>query len=434
MSTSSNAAVPRVIQFSDLLKAPVVARSGDTVGRLEDVIVRFRGADEYPIVTGYVVDMGGRRVFVSSDAVSAVAPARIELSKNKVDLRGFERRGGEYLLDEDVLDHRFIDVENAELVHAYDIELVESPEGWILARLDTRRPARFFGLIKAGAGQAGRDWKAFEPMIGHGGSLLARRVGGRVNTLKPAEIADLLEDATKEEGGEILDRVRDNPELEADVFEELDSDKASKLFQDMPDAEVAALLGRMRADDAADAIFDLRQSRRRAVLELMPGPQRTKVVTLMGFSPESAGGLMNVDIVSCVLGSSAVDALTAISEAKSLQPEALLKVHVIADNGELVGVVSVIRLLQADRDAPVESIMDDDPVRVSPEADLTDVALLMADYNLALIPVVDEADTVLGVVTYDDVLAALIPEDWRRREPAPRPVRQIASSPDGVSP
>ncbi|MGL5445157.1 MAG: magnesium transporter MgtE N-terminal domain-containing protein, partial [[Mycobacterium] stephanolepidis] len=106
MSTSSNAAVPRVIQFSDLLKAPVVARSGDTVGRLEDVIVRFRGADEYPIVTGYVVDMGGRRVFVSSDAVSVVAPARIELSKNKVDLRGFERRDGEYLLEEDVLDHR----------------------------------------------------------------------------------------------------------------------------------------------------------------------------------------------------------------------------------------------------------------------------------------------------------------------------------------
>lgn len=83
--------------------------------------------------------------------------------------------------------------------------------------------------------------------------------------------------------------------------------------------------------------------------------------------------------------------------------------HVLADNGELVGVVSVIRLLQADGDAAVESIMDDDPVRVAPQADLTDVALLMADYNLALIPVVDEGDRVLGVVTYDDVLAALIP-------------------------
>ncbi|MUM22805.1 magnesium transporter [Mycobacterium sp. CBMA271] len=431
MSTSNSA---RVIQFSDLLKAPVVARSGDTIGRLEDVIVRLRGADEYPVVTGYVVDMGGRTVFVSAEVVSTVASDRIELSKNKVDLRGFERRDGEYLLEEDVLDHRFIDVDNAELVHAYDIELMESAEGWILARLDTRRPARFFGLIRAGAGHAGRDWKAFEPMIGHGGSLLARRVGGRVNTLKPAEIADLLEEATKEEGGEILDRVRANPELEADVFEELDSDKASKLFEDMSDADVAALLGRMRADDAADAIFDLRQSRRRAVLDLMPAPQRTKVVTLMGFSPESAGGLMNVDIVSCPLGSTAGDALGAIAGAKSLQPEALLKIHVLAAAGELVGVVSVIRLLQAESDTAVDSIMDDDPVRVAPEADLTDVALLMADYNLALIPVVDDGDKVLGVVTYDDVLAALIPEDWRRREPAPRPVRQYSSAPDGATP
>lgn len=132
MATSNTAATPRVIQFSDLLKAPVVARSGETIGRLEDVIVRLRGSDRYPLVTGYVVDMGGRTVFISADVVSVVAPDRIELSKNKVDLRGFERRDGEYLLDEDVLDHRFIDVDNAELVHAYDIELQETAEGGFL--------------------------------------------------------------------------------------------------------------------------------------------------------------------------------------------------------------------------------------------------------------------------------------------------------------
>ncbi|WP_438502023.1 magnesium transporter MgtE N-terminal domain-containing protein, partial [Mycobacterium avium] len=67
---------------------------------------------------------------------------------------------------------------------------------------------------------------------------------------KPADIADLLEDADKAEGGEILERVRSDPELEADVFEELDPDKASRLLNDMADDEVAALLGRMRADDA----------------------------------------------------------------------------------------------------------------------------------------------------------------------------------------
>ncbi|WP_182263212.1 CBS domain-containing protein, partial [Rhodococcus sp. UFZ-B548] len=68
-----------------------------------------------------------------------------------------------------------------------------------------------------------------------------------------------------------------------------------------------------------------------------------------------------------------------------------------------------------------------DPVRVTPVADLTEVAVLMADYNLATIPVVDDADHVVGVVTVDDVLEASIPDDWRRREPAPRPIVERAT-------
>ncbi len=83
------------------------------------------------------------------------------------------------------------------------------------------------------------------------------------------------------------------------MFEELDPDKATKLLGDMSDTEVAGVLGRMRADDAADAVAELRQSRRRRVLELMPTGQRTKVITLMGFNPASAGGLMSVDVLSC---------------------------------------------------------------------------------------------------------------------------------------
>jgi len=218
--------------------------------------------------------------------------------------------------------------------------------------------------------------------------------------------------------------VRSNPELEADVFEELDPDKASRLLDDMPDDEVAALLSRMRADDAADAIIDLRQSRRRRVLELMPAPQRTKVITLLGFNPDSAGGLMNVDIVSCGTGATAGEALAVIGSAQAIQPEALLQMHVLNENGRLAGVVSVIALLQANPADMFATLMDSDPVRVTPDADLADVAVLMADYNLHTIPVVDDEDRVLGVVTVDDVLRATIPDDWRRREPGPRPVRE----------
>ncbi|OBI20343.1 magnesium transporter MgtE [Mycobacterium sp. E2327] len=424
MSTSETAK-PRdglpVIHLSQLLRGPVRARSGEVVGRVEDVIVRLRGAHQYPLVTGIVAEVGGRSVFIGSQAIHEFTAEQVVLAKNKVDLRGFERRDGEVLLRADVLGHRLIDVAAVELVRAYDVRLEDTGTGWVLTRLDTRRPPRLFGLIKGSGGQAPRDWKAFEPLIGHVRSDVVRRHWGRVGGFKAAEIADLLEEANKAEGGEILDRVRSDPELEADVFEELDPDKASRLLDDMPDEEVAALLGRMRADDAADAIADLRQKRRRRVLELMPGPQRTKVITLMGFNPESAGGLMNVDFVSCAATATAGTALALIAAARTMQPEALVKVHVLDDGERLAGVVSVITLLQAEPSESVGALMDSDPVRVSADADLTDIALLMADFNLYSIPVVDEQDRVLGVVTVDDILEATIPEDWRRREPAPRP-------------
>jgi CBS domain-containing protein len=419
-----------VIHLSQLLRAPVLARSGEAVGRVEDVIVRLRGADEYPLVTGIVAGVGGRKVFIGSKSIHEYATDRVVLAKNKVDLRGFERRDGEVLLRVDVLGHRLIDVAAVELVRAYDVELEDTGAGWVLARLDTRRPPLLFGLIKRSGGHAARDWKAFEPLIGHARSDAVRRMSGRFGGFKPAEIADLLEDADKAEGGEILDRVRSDPELEADVFEELDPDKASRLLDGMPDGEVAGLLGRMRADDAADAIADLRQSRRRHVLDLMPAPQRTKVITLMGFNPESAGGLMNVDFVSCAATATAGTALALIADARTIQPEALIKMHILDEDKRLAGVVSVVALLQAEATESVGALMDSDPIRVGSEADLTDIALLMADFNLYSIPVVDEQDRMLGVVTVDDVLEATIPEDWRRREPAPRPVREITQNSD----
>ncbi|MGH3558904.1 MAG: CBS domain-containing protein [Mycobacterium sp.] len=363
-----------LIHLSQLLRAPVVTPSGEAVGRVDDVIVRLRGADTYPLVTGIVAGVGGWRVFVGNGSIQRFDPYRVILAHHEVDLRRFGRRDGEVLLRSDVLGYRLIDVPAGELVRAFEVELENTGDGWVLARLDTRRPPRLFGLLKAPGGHAARDWKAFEPLIGHGQSMAVRRVSGRVGALKPAQIADLL--------------------------------------------------SRMRADDAADAVIDLRQFRRRRVLELMPAPQRTKVITLLGFNPDSAGGLMNVDIVSCGAGATAGEALAVIGCAQAVQPESLLQIHVLNEHGQLAGVVSVIALLQTHPADAVARLMDSEPIRLAPDADLADVAVLMADYDLHTISVVDDQDQVLGVVTVDDVLKATIPDDWRRREPGPRPVRE----------
>jgi CBS domain-containing protein len=408
------------VHLSALLRCHVYSGPDEEVGKVDDVIVRLRG-DALPLVTGLVAKVGGRRVYLSIRRISELSEQRVVLAKPKVDLRTFERRDGEVLLREDILGHRLIDVADAELVRAWDIELDETDEGWVVTCLDTRRPPRLFGLIRASKGHPCQDWKAFEPLIGHTPTVRLRSGFGRVRRLKPAQIADLLEDANKQEGEEILDVVHSDPELEADVFEELDPDIANKLFDDMTDEEVADVIGHMRADDAADAIAELEQKRRVKVLDLLPLGVRAKVVTLLGFNAASAGGIMGVEFLAVPADAPVEEALRRLRLAENVQPEALLTVHAVDHANRLAGTVTVIDLLQAEPETPLSDLMDNDPVRVAPDADVVDVTLLMADYNLMTVPVVDADDQLLGVITVDDILEATIPDDWRRREPPPHP-------------
>jgi Mg/Co/Ni transporter MgtE len=265
------------------------------------------------------------------------------------------------------------------------------------------------------------EWVNFEPLIGHASSALLRGPFGRIRRLKAAQIADLLEEASKAEESEILGQVHADPELEADVFEELDEDLATRLLGARTDAEIAAVLNRMRADDAADAISELPQRRRQPVIDLLPPGQRAKVLTLMGFNPTSAGGLMGMDFVAVPEHSLVAEAIAAVSGADNLQPEALTSVHALDTDGTLCGVVKLVTLLQSDQAARISDIFDDDPVRIGADTDLVDVAVLMSDYNLITVPVVDEHREMLGVITVDDVLEVTLPEDWRRREAAQPP-------------
>ncbi|MHB8451993.1 MAG: magnesium transporter MgtE N-terminal domain-containing protein [Mycobacteriales bacterium] len=408
------------MHLSALLGRRLLSPSGEGVGKVDDVIVRLRGGD-YPLVTGLVVKVGGRRVFLPVERIAELLDERVALTTATVDLRSFERRDGEVLLREDILGHRLIDVADTELVRAWDMELQATGEGWVLSCLDTRRPARLFGLIRPAAGHPCQDWKAFEPLIGHTPSVRARATFGRVRRLKPAQIADLLEDASRTEGEEILDVVHADPELEADVFEELDPDIANRLFGDKTDPEVAEVLAHMRADDAADAIAELPQARRQKILDLLPAGTRTKVLTLLGFNSTSAGGIMGVDFLTAPADATVQEALRRIRLAEAVQPEALVTMHAVDDANRLVGTVTVIGLLQAEPGARLAEVIDTDPVRVTPDTDVVDATLLMADYNLMTVPVVDPDNQLLGVITVDDILEATIPDDWRRREPRAHP-------------
>ncbi len=429
MTTTPAAPAPRAgsartLHLSELLRRPL-ERGGESIGRLSDVIVRLRGA-ENPVVTGLVATVGGREVYVPIEQVASFDGEAIKLTSAKLDLRSFERREGEVLLRAELLGHRLIDVETAHLIKAADLELEQRDGDWVLAGVDTRRRSRrlFGARLPVGAEHDDhpfREWSRFEPLIGHTGSALLRGPFARIRRLKPAQIADLIEEASKDEETEILGHVHADPELEADVFEELDEDLAIRLLGARTDTEIAEVLSRMRADDAADAIAELPQARRQPVLDLLPAGQRTKVLTLMGFNPTSAGGLMGVDFLAVSADVQVREALDAVARSASLQPEALTSVHAVDERGRLRGVARLVSLVQSDPEARIRDIYDDDPVRVGADTDVVDVAVLMSDYNLITIPVVDERRKMIGVITVDDVLEVTLPDDWRRREAAQPP-------------
>jgi uncharacterized protein YrrD len=416
---ASTAAAPPILHLSALVGRPLRDSDGERLGRVEDVIVRLGGVG-YPPITGFLVKVAGRTSYLGIDRVSAIRDDGVVLRKAKLDLRRFERREEEVLLKRDVLDHQLINVEGARLVRANEIELADVAGSWRVVGVDTGARGGVRRLLPKALGHRIAtgdflDWASVEPFVGHVPTVRLRVPHPKLAKLHPAQIADLVEAASRREGEEIIEAVgAGDRELEADVFEELDEQHLREFLEDRPDAEVAEILARMAPDDAADAIGELEEERREPVLALVPVSHRVKVRALLGYDPAEAGGLMSPEFVSLRSVTSAGDALEAVRLSK-IAPELLTAVFVTSADGTLEGSVPVSALLRAEPGRRLSAMVKHDLPSLRADAPFEEVARLMADYNLTCAPVLDEAERMLGIITVDDVLEAMLPRGWRRR-------------------
>jgi Mg/Co/Ni transporter MgtE len=258
------------------------------------------------------------------------------------------------------------------------------------------------------------DWTQVEPFVGHVPTARLRLSHRKLARLHPAQIADLVEAASHEEGEEIIKAVGQDRELEADVFEELDDEHQLEFIRERSDAQVAAVLSRMAPDDAADLIAELDQERREPVLALLPAKKQRQIRTLLGYNPSTAGGLMSTEFLALPESTAVADTIERIRES-TIAPEALSTIYASGAHGELVGSVPVVALLRAEPDAALADVLQREPLSVHTDADLPEVARLMTDYNLTTLPVVDEDQRMVGLITVDDVLEQMLPSGWRRR-------------------
>ena len=391
--------------------------SGGRLGRVDDVIVRL--GEEYPPVSGVLASVAGRAVFVPATAIGTIEHDRVALGNSKLDLRPFERRPQEVLLKKDVLDRQLINVEGARLVRANDIELART-DGWYrVVGVDTglrgiaRRvlPRRFGDSVTAGTFL---DWSSVEAFTGHVPTVRLRIPHPKLARLHPAQLADLVEAASHSEGEEILSAVGGDEQLEAEVFEELDSRHQREFIEDRSDEEVAAVLARMEPDDAVDLLGELEEDRRQAIIEQLPVLQRRRVRALAGYDPATAGGLMSPDFICLYTTATREEALARVRRSQA-PADSISWIYVMNQDRRLKGAVQVVDLLRAPDDAELGDVAVFMPPTLVPAASIEEVARVMTDYDLTVVPVIDERQQLLGVVTVDDVLELVLPRGWRRR-------------------
>ncbi|MDE3207168.1 MAG: magnesium transporter [Acidobacteriota bacterium] len=391
---------------------------GRRTGRMSDVIVGL-GDGPYPPLTGLVVTVSGKDRFAHMHDVAALAHDGVRLSTRAETLGPFERRPGEVLLVKDVAGRHLIHLKGARLVRANEIELACVSGRWVVIGVDPSSRPMMRRLLPRSARdrvEAGGlvDWAEIEPFVAHVPTARLRIPLRQLARLHPAQLADLVEAASHEEGAEIIAAVGGDRELEADVFEELDMEHQVEFLRSRSDEQVARVLTAMAPDDAVDLLEELDQERRLPILQLLPAVPQRKLRSLLSYNPETAGGLMNPDFVSVVLPATAAEALDTVKASK-VAPQAAGVVLVTDPVGQLLGTVLVVELLRADPAAAVDTVTRLEPVALTPDADVHEVSRAMSDYNLAVLPVVDEQGAPLGLISVDDVLERLLPDGWRRQ-------------------
>jgi magnesium transporter len=236
---------------------------------------------------------------------------------------------------------------------------------------------------------------------------LLRRNGDRnlariLERSRPADIAALLRHFTPAEVVRVY-RLIPNVDLRAEVLAEADPILQNVVAQDLSDSELMDLLRQMSGDDAADVIERLPQDRAATVLAAWKDEQSLSLDTLLAYGPETAGGIMSPHVFALPEDTNCQEAIATLQEQHE-DLEITWYLYVLNDHGQLVGVCSLRQLLLHEPHTPLHDFMVTNLVSVETHTHQEEVARLVAKYDLLAIPVVNDTNQLMGVVTVDDVI------------------------------
>lgn len=402
--------------LTSVMDRPVQGKSGEVIGRLDDLIVRI-GDDRYPPISGLVVRDGNRRFFVPAAHLGTLN-GTARLTSSTVDLQPFSRRGGEVLLRRDVLDHQIIDITGRRIVRVNDVQLTPFDGTHRVVGVDISAQAllRRLGpktLAHRIVGHQIIDWTDVQ-YLASAAPVQLKVSYDRLTELNPVDLARIVDALSFRESAEIVAAL--DEETAAETLEEVSDERVADLLEGMDQERAADILEEMTPGAAADALEDLDEEVAEQLLARMEPEEAADVQARLEYDEDSAGRILTTDLVRVPEGTTVGAALAAIRGQEEV-PDPLLAIYVVAsdDPDRLRGIVRLRNLILAAPETPVTVVMDEDLPSVLPEERAERAAQILAEYNLLAVPVMDEEGRLQGIVTVDDALAVLLPEIWQRR-------------------
>jgi magnesium transporter len=231
-------------------------------------------------------------------------------------------------------------------------------------------------------------------------------IAAETEEMHPADLADVAEAMPFEQVPVFLAALP--KDRAAQVLEYLDEELRAEVLEAMTAQQAAALVTEMNPDERADLLEELDEDKAEEIVEEMSAETRLETQQLRRYDPDSAGGLMTTEFVSVEANTTVEEALRRVRViARSEKREAMHAVYTTDEGGRLAGVLSLRELLAAPEGASLADVAWTEPQAVSPTADREEVARVISNYDLVVVPVVSESGHLMGVITVDDVIDAI---------------------------
>ncbi|MBK5276372.1 MAG: magnesium transporter [Desulfuromonadales bacterium] len=409
-------------EFSEIYLSSVIGRSvinsnGDELGILRDLVM----------VPGEVFPEVSHIVFKSRKGLKSLPWSEVSLFTHVVisaigvnlpGLRPYEAGEGEILVKRDLLDKQIVDVDGAKVVRVNDIKLGKFHDKLCIFSVDIgfRGLLRRLGYERFGEKMAGLlrkeimateiSWEYVQPLETHSSKLALNIARNQMNEMHPADLADIIESIPIQNIRTVLDSI--DAETTGDTLYELESDMRNVVISQMDDEEVSDILEEMEPDEAADVLNDLPEKKAQELLDMMDQEDAEDIQELLEHEEDSAGGLMTPDYFRLSTDITVGRALEMVREVAD-EVETVYYGYVVDADDRLEGVVSLKTLLLNPPESHITEVMEENVKFVHVDAEPEDMLEILTKYDLIAVPVLNELECMVGIVTVDDVLAHYLP-------------------------